>query len=405
MSRERTTDNDALPKEALSGLRVLDAGQIIAGPVSAGLLGDFGAEVIKIEQPGEGDMFRGNRSPVLWSLLGRNKKSVTLNLSVPKGQELFKRLVAISDVVVENFMPGTMERWGLGYEELSSVNPGVVMLRISGYGQTGPYSRKPGLDRIGLAVGGITYVTGYPDHPPVRPGFMVADYATGMLGALGVLIAIHYRDVVGTGRGQMIDLALFETVFRMSGDMVGQYHREGIVQERMGNVLRGIAPADQWETKDGKWLVIQAGTDRLFHRLCKAMGQPELARDLRFSGRAERTRNQDAIQDIVGQWVKGHTLEEALAILEREAIPASTVYSVADIFQDPQYAAREDIIEVETPLGEKVKMPGIVPKLSLSPGAVFRAAPRLGEHNEEVYCGLLRLDREELERLGQEGIV
>jgi crotonobetainyl-CoA:carnitine CoA-transferase CaiB-like acyl-CoA transferase len=391
---------------ALHGLRVIDAGQIIAAPFAGALLAEFGAEVIKVEQPRVGDQARGpnNDSPE-FAQNARAKKSITLDLRHAEGQVLFKRLVAIADVVIENFVPGTMERWNLGYEELSAVNPRIVMLRISGYGQTGPYAHRHSFDRVALAFSGITYVTGYPELPPVRPGFFIADYATGVWGAFGVLAAIHNRDVVGTGKGQLIDLSLYEAIWRFSGPLAANYARSGIQRERQGNTMPGIAPADQFVTKDGKYLVVHGGSDRIFRRLTEAMGRPELASDPRFLTRADRATHMDELHAIIGTWVANLTLAEATKILEMAGVPASTVNAISDIFKDPHFAARENLITVhDQALGEMVQ-PGIVPKLSRTPGRVAAPAPLLGQHNEEIYLGLLKLPRAEYERLCQEGTI
>lgn len=390
---------------ALSGIRVIDVGQIIAGPFAATLLGEFGAEVIKVEQPRVGDQGRGGDPPSPeFAQNARNKKSITLDLHRPEGQALFKQLVAVADVVVENFRPGTMERWGLGYEDLAAVNPGIVMLRVSGYGQTGPYRHKYSFDRIGMAFGGLTYVTGYPDRPPVRPGFYVADYVTGLWGAFGVLAALHHRDRVD-GRGQMIDISLYESVWRLSGPLAANYAAKGVVRERQGNTMPGVVPAEQLETADGRYLVLHAGTDRVFQRLCEVMNRPDLATDPRFARRAERVQHAEELHAVVGAWIRERTLAEALAALEGGGVPASPVYSIADIFRDPQFAARENLIRVaDQVLGEMVQ-PGVVPKLSRTPGTVDRGAPLLGEHNEEVYLGLLNLPRAAYERLCQDGVI
>lgn len=391
---------------ALHGLRVIDAGQIIAAPFAAALLGEFGAEVIKVEQPGVGDQGRGpnNDSPE-FAQNSRAKQSITLDLRRDEGQALFKRLVALSDVVIENFVPGTMERWGLGYEDLRSVNPRIVMLRISGYGQTGPYAHRHSFDRVAMAFGGLTYVTGHPEMPPVRPGFFVADYATGVWGAFGVLAAIHNRDIVGTGQGQLIDMSLYESVWRFSGPLAANYARNGVQRERQGNTMPGIAPADQFLTKDGHYLVVHGGSDRIYKRLVQAMGKPGLADDPRFADRRDRAKRMDELHAIIGEWVASLALDEAVKILEQAGVPASTVNSISDIFSNPHFAARENLVTVNDPaLGEMVQ-PGIVPKLSRTPGRVSSPAPKLGEHNEQIYLGLLNLSRDEFERLRHEGTI
>jgi crotonobetainyl-CoA:carnitine CoA-transferase CaiB-like acyl-CoA transferase len=397
---------EAMEAGALAGLRVIDAGQIIAAPFAATLLGEFGAEVIKVEQPGIGDAGRGadNHSPE-FEQNARTKKSITLDLRRPEGQGLFKRLAAISDVVIENFLPGTMERWGLGYAELSAANERIVMLRVSGYGQTGPYRHKYSFDRVAMAFGGLTYVTGHPDRPPVRPGFFIADYVTGVWGAFGVLAAIHNRDVVGTGKGQMIDLSLYEAVWRLSGPLAANYARSGTVRERQANTFPGVVPADQFETGDGNYIVLHAGTDRVYGRLCETMGRPELAHDPRFVHRAGRVQRMDELHTIIGEWVRGMTLAEALRVLEDGGVPASPVNSIADIFRDPHITARENLIPVPDPVFGEMIQPGVVPKLSATPGSVRSPAPRLGEHNEEIYLNLLELTQDEYTRLRAERVI
>ena len=391
---------------ALAGVRVIDAGQVIAGPFVATLLGEFGADVIKVEQPGIGDSARGARgtSPE-FAQNARNKRSVTLDLRRPEGQALFKRLVAVSDVVVENFLPGTMERWNLGFEELAAVNPGIVMLRCSGYGQTGPYRTKYSFDRVAMAFAGLTYLTGFPDTPPVRPGYFIADYGTGVMGAFGVMAALHARDHSTNGRGQVVDVSLYETIWRMSGALAAQYAQTGHVRERMGNRFPGVSPADQFETSDGEYIVVHAGSERVFARLCETIGEPELADDPRLQGRDGRVKHQDELHARIGRWIATKTLAEALSTLEAGGVPASPVNSIAHIAADPHIAARENLIRVpDRALGELVQ-PGITPRLTATPGSVRRGAPDLGEHNEEIYCGLLDLTHTELETLQVNGVV
>ncbi len=388
---------------ALAGLRVLDAGQIIAGPFAATLLGEFGAEVIKVEQPRIGDQGRG--SALEFAQNARGKQSITLDLRRPEGQELFRSLVARSDIVVENFLPGTMERWGLGYDALAAVNPGIVMLRISGYGQTGPYAHKYSFDRIGMAFAGLTYVTGFPDSPPVRPGFFIADYVTGLWGAFGVLAAIHSRDVAGTGRGQMIDMSLYESVWRLSGPLAASYAKHGVRRERQGNTMPGVSPADQFLTADGHYLVLHAGTDRVFARLMETIGRQDLVSDPRFATRTQRNASMDELHAVVGAWIGQKTLAEGLATLEQGGVPASPVNSIADIFADPHFAARENLLRVaDQALGELVQ-PGITPRLSGTPGRVTGGAPLLGEHNDAIYLGLLELPPERYRHLMDTGVI
>ncbi|MGQ9676136.1 MAG: CaiB/BaiF CoA transferase family protein [Chloroflexota bacterium] len=395
---------------ALAGLRVLDVGTLIAGPFGATLLADFGAEVIKVEQPGIGDparhvgyQYRGRS--LYWASEGRNKKSITLDLRKEEGQSLLKELVRISDVVVENFRPGTLEGWNLGYEQLSAVNPRIILARISGYGQTGPYSHLPGFDRIGVAVGGLYYVTGFPDHPPVRPGWPVCDYGTGVYNALAILIAIYYRDVVGGGVGQVIDLALYESVFRMAADQVAAYDKLGVVRERTGNFNRDAIPGETFETSDHRWIVVVAATPNTFSRLLSAMEREDLLSDPRFSTYAQRLANADELHRIIGEWVKARPLSQVIATLDEHGVPNSRVYNTADMFEDPHYQARGNIAEVEDPVMGPVKMPRPVPHFSLTPGRINWTGPALGQHNEEIYCGLLGLSPNDLARLREARVI
>ncbi|MGD9892062.1 MAG: CaiB/BaiF CoA transferase family protein [Dehalococcoidia bacterium] len=391
---------------ALDGVRVIDAGQIIAGPFAATLLGEFGADVIKVEQPGIGDASRGagGMSPE-FAQNSRNKRSITLDLRRPEGQRLFKRLVAVSDVVIENFLPGTMERWHLGYDDLAAVNAGIVMLRSSGYGQTGPYKHRYSFDRIGMAFAGLTYLTGMPDHPPVRPGYFIADYGTGFLGAFGVLAALHHRDGPGNGRGQVVDISLYETIWRMSGILANDYASTGKVRERLGNTFTGVSPAEQFETADGQFIVIHAGSDRTFERLCTTMGDAELAKDPRISGRGGRVKHMEELHQRIRHWVQNLTLAEALEALDAGGVPASPVNTIAHIFADPQFQARQNLIHVADPVLGDLVQPGVTPKLSLTPGGVHSGAPLLGQHNHEIYRDLLEVGPSEYDELQRTGVI
>lgn len=391
---------------ALGGVRVIDAGQIIAGPFAATLLGEFGADVIKVEQPRIGDAARGagGMAPE-FAQNSRNKRSVTLDLRRREGQDLFKQLVAVSDVVVENFLPGTMERWNLGYDDLAAVNLGVVMLRSSGYGQTGPYKNRYSFDRIGMAVAGLTYLTGFPDHAPVRPGYFIADYGTGFLGAFGVLAALHYRDGPGQGIGQVVDVSLYETIWRMSGGLANEYASTGRVRERMGNTFTGVAPAEQFETADGQYIVIHAGSERTFERLCTTIGEPDLAKDPRIIGRGGRIKHMDELHGYIRRWVLTLTLDEALERLDEGGVPASPVYSIAHIFADPHFHARQNLLHVADPILGDLVQPGVTPKLSRTPGGVRTGAPLLGQHNEEVYRELLEIPKQEYQELRGQGVI
>ena len=399
----------------LAGLRILDLGTRIGAPFAATLLADLGADVIKVELPGQGDFMRtigpfvGDYS-LFWAVEGRNRRSVTLDLRKPDGQALLKRLVALADVVVENFQPGTLEGWGLGYDALAAVNPGIILTRVSVYGQTGPYRDRPGLDRNGIAMGGLMYITGYPDRPPVRPGLIVSDYLTGVFNAFSILAAVYERDrrahESGTPpRGQWVDLSLYESILRIMEHTLAAYDRLGIVREREGNRLRNSAPLDNWETKDGKYVCIIAAGDGLFPRLCRAIGREDLLADPRFRTMGQRAEHGDELNGIVADWVRARTSAEVQAILERHEVPFGVAYSVADIFADPHVQVRGDIETVDDPVIGPVRMQGVYPRFSRTPGAVRRGAPRLGEHNDEVYRGLLGLTAEEIERLGAARVI
>ena len=396
----------------LTGIRVLDVGTLIAGPFAATMLGDFGAEVIKIEQPGSGDALRrGTRDGVAqrsgdWLVEARNKKAVTLNLRVEAGQALLRELAGHADVLIENFTPGTMERWGLGWDTLHALNPRLIMVRVSGYGQSGPYSRRAGYDRIALGFSGYMYPTGFPDRFPVRPAFPTADYNTGTFAALSAMFALYHRDAQpGGGLGQMIDLALYEAPFRITADLVPDFLRTGRVRERIGNRNPTFAPAGTFETRDGRYVQIAAGGDGVWRRLAQAMQRPELADDPRYRGSAGRIERADELEALLAEWVAAHDFAELERCLDAANVPFGGIYTAADIPGDPHYAARENLITVpDDELGE-VTMPGVIPKLAATPGRVTHAGPALGAHNAEIYGGLLGRPQEELERLRAEGVI
>jgi formyl-CoA transferase len=397
-------------KPPLQGLRILDVGTRIGAPFAATLLADFGAEVWKIELPGQGDFMRtigpfADGYSLFWAVEGRGKKSITLDLRKPRGQELFKKLVPLADAIVENFQPGTLEAWGLGYDVLEALNPKVILTRATVYGQDGPYRDRPGLDRNGIAHGGLLYLTGYPDRPPVRPGIVVSDYLTGVFNALSILIALYERDVGKSGRGQWVDLALYESVFRLMEHTVAGYDRLGVVREREGNRLKNSAPLDNWETRDGHFVSIVAAGDGLFPRLAKAMGRPDLVKDPRYATLADRARHGEELNALVAAWCREHTAEEIERILVAAEVPVSRAFSIRDIFADPHYAVRGDIVEVDDPTIGPVKMQGVYPRFSRTPGSIQRGAPRLGEHNREIYGGVVGLGDEELDALEREGVI
>jgi crotonobetainyl-CoA:carnitine CoA-transferase CaiB-like acyl-CoA transferase len=402
-------DPASVTPRALEGLIVLDLATFVAAPFCSTLLGEFGAEVIKVEQPGPGDDLRRLGTPAgpgvsyWWLTESRNKKSVTCNLRVPDGQALVKRLVAQADVVTENFRPGTLERWNLGWEELRAINPGLILVRISAYGQTGPYADRPGFGRIAAAMSGITYLSGHPDRPPVSPGTpTIPDYLAGALGAVGALVALEHRR--RSGEGQVVDVGLYEPMLRMLDELLPTYAATGHVRERIGSAAAHVVPHNHYRAADGRWVAIACTNQRMFERLLEAMGQPELL--ARYPAMADRVREREALDACVQTWVASATAPEVLRRLAAAEVPSSLVYSVRDLFEDPHVKARENIVPVANPLGGLLPVVGVVPKLSRTPGAIARLGPtEPGQHNEAVYCGRLGLSREELERLRTTGVI
>ena len=396
----------------LQGLRVLELGSLIAGPFATRIMAEFGAEVIKVERPGTGDPLRSWRyvdsrtqTSLWWAAQSRNKKLVTLNLGHPDGLDLARRLAAESDIIVENFKPGTLEKLGLGWEVLHELNPRLILVRVSGYGQTGPYRDRPGFANIGEAMGGIRYVTGEPDGPPVRAGISLGDSLASLYAVIGALMAVHARDVRGLGEGQVVDVALYEAVFNLMESMVPEYDVAGIIRERTGAALPGITPSNSYCSSEGSYVAIGANSDAIFKRLTKAIGRPELGEDPRYRTNAERTERADELDALIEGWTTRHPLDQILRILGEADVPVGAIYSVTDIVQDEQYRAREMIVEDEIEGIGPVKMPGLVPKLSDTPGGVEWYGGPLGAHNEEVYGGLLDLPSDEIERLSREGVV
>lgn len=391
----------------LSGIRVLDLGNFMAGPMAATWLGDFGAEVIKVEHPrGDGVRHWGQTKkgdPLYWKMLSRNKRCVTLNLGKPEGQKLLKDLVAKSDVLIENFTPGTMDKWNIGYEALARVNPRLVMLSISAYGQAGPYSLRPGFGTLAEAMSGYAYINGEADGPPVLPSFGLADGIAGLNGAFGVLAALRHRD--RTGAGQHIDTTLYEPLLTVLGPQVIEYDQLGIVQERLGSRLPFSAPRNVYRTKDGKWLSMSSSAQSVFERTMHAIGKPELISDERFLDNRKRGINHVAIDNEIGEWCARHTLDEAMDILVRNEAAAAPVYSVAEVVTDPHFVARGSVVAVDDPNLGPVKMQAPTPRLSKSPGKIRSTGPRLGEHNREVYGELLALNAAELDRLKRDGVI
>lgn len=394
----------------LAGVRVLDIGTMIAAPFGASLLADFGADVIKVELPGSGDSSRAllpqaDRVSVRWAALNRNKRCVTLDLKADAGREVFLKLVAESDLIIENFRPGTLDRWGLGDTTLRGANPGIIVVHISGYGQSGPYRDLAGFGTPATAFSGVTYLMGYPDRPPVSPPFSLADYVAGMTGALAGLMALYHRDLHGDGEGQEVDVSLYEPLFRMLEFLPAEFDIDGTVRERRPGVSAGASPAGTFETADGRWVVLVTSTERTWQRLPAAIGRPELLDDPRFTTNSDRVRNDEPLMQILTDWFGSRTYAEAKAALDAAGCPVSLVYSIRDIVDDPHYAERENIVEVSHPTLGRLKMPGIVPKLSRTPGVVAFAGPDLGAHNREVFSGLLGLSNEEIDELGARGTI
>lgn len=394
----------------LRGVRVLDLGTMIAAPYGASMLADFGAEVIKVEMPGSGDPSRAllpqvDDYSVRWASFSRNKKCVTINLKSPAGRDLFLDLVRRSDLIVENFRPGTLDRLGLDYETLKQVNPGIIVVRISGYGQSGPNRELAGFGTPATAFSGVTYLTGYPDRPPVSPPFSLADYVAGLTGAFAGMMALYYRDTSGDSEGQEVDVSLYEPLFRMLEALVAEFDKLGMIRERTPFVASGASPAGTYRTADGKWAVLVCSTQRTWERLPGAIGRPELLEDPRFATNADRVQHDDVLDALLVDWFGERTFAEAKARLDAAGCPTSLVYSIEDIFADPHYRERESIVEVEHPTIGTLKMPGIVPKLSRTPGHVAFAGPALGEHNRDVFGKLLGLADEQIRLLADEGTI
>src|ERR1051326_1696873 len=393
----------------LAGIRVLDISTMIAAPFAAALLGDLGAEIIKVELPGEGDTLRhvapmyANRS-LYWSVLGRNKCSITLDLRVPRGREVFLQLVKRSDAIIENFRPGTLERWQMSYEALKAANEDIVLVRVSGYGQDGPYRDKAGFGTPAAAMGGLTYITGFPDRPPVTVPIALADYLAGLFAAIGGLAALLERERNHHG-GQWLDVSLYESVFRLLEAVVPAYGKNGVIRERNGNRTGQSSPIGSYRTSDGRYMVLSVSTDRVWLRMTAAMGHPEWASDPRYASNPERTKRPDEVDAMVGGWFAEHTLAEAQQLLDEAGVPVSPIYSIADIFSDPQYVARGDIINPEDPDVGAVPMPAVLPRFSRTPGGVRFVGPPLGAHNAEVYGGLLGLTEADQADLDRKSVV
>lgn len=393
----------------LADLVVIEMGTLIAGPFAGQILGDFGAEVIKLEDPRVGDPMRqwGRSLPKglspWWPVIGRNKKSVGLNLRDAEGQAIAKALIAQADVVIENFRPGAMEKWGLSYEELAKDNPRLVMARVSGFGQTGPYAQRAGYGLIGEAMGGLRYVTGEPDRPPARAGISIGDSLAAMHAVMGITMALHERE--RTGRGQVVDAALYESVLAVMENLVTEYDLTGYVRERSGSILPGIAPSNAYPCAGGDLILIGGNGDTVYARLTEAMGRPDLKTDPKFVNHASRGANQHELDAVIAQWTSGFTLPDLLALLEAKGVPASRVFRAPDMLEDPQYAAREAIVTTDHPVFGKIRMQNAFPKLSRTPGGVRWPGPPLGAHTDEVLTNRAGCSPERLRELRERGVI
>jgi len=388
----------------LGGCRVIDVSTFLAGPFCATQLAEFGAEVIKLELPKVGDALRkfgtmtecGDSLP--WLSECRNKKSATLDLRKPEGAALLKRLVAVSDVLVENFQPGTMEKWGLGWDVLQSVNPRLIMVRISGYGQSGPYRDRPGFGRIANAFGGLSFLAGYPDRPPVTPGSAtIPDYLAGLYGAFGALLALRAREK--TGRGQVVDIGLYEPIFRILDELAPAYARSGFVRQRMGPGTVNLVPHSHYPTKDARWIAIACTSDKIFARLAAAMGAPELAGEGKWGTLARREAERELVDAYVAAWTARYEQAELLTLCEAAQVPCGPVYAIDEIFADPQYQARDNIVRVKDERAGEIAIPNVVPRLTDTPGRVKWLGPPQESHNDEIYRGLLGLSAADIAAL------
>jgi formyl-CoA transferase len=397
-----------MPAGPLSDLRVIELGSLIAGPFCGQILADFGAEVIKLEDPGGGDPMRqwGRSLPKglspWWPVIGRGKQSVTLDLRAAAGQAIARDLIASADIVVENFRPGTMEKWGLGYEALAAANPGLIMARVSGFGQSGPYAQRAGYGLIGEAMGGLRAITGEPDRPPARAGVSIGDSLAAVHAVMGVLMALHVRET--TGRGQVIDAAIYESVLAMMENLVTEYDITGYVRERSGSILPGIAPSNVYPASDGA-ILIGGNGDGVFARLCEAMGEPALKDDPRYRDHASRGANQAELDERIAAWTRTRPLAKLLELLEANGVPCGRVYQAPDMLEDPQFQAREAIVPFEHPVFGQIRMQNVFPKLSETPGAVRWPGPTLGEHTDEVLGAVLGYDSVKLARLRADGVI
>lgn len=392
----------------LTDLRVIEMGTLLAGPFCGQLLGDMGAEVIKVEPPNQGDPMRvwgrqkqGDPS-LWWPVVGRNKKAVTLDLRQAEGQEVLRELVAKADFLLENFRPGTLEKWGLGWRELSAINPRLIMIRVSGFGQTGPYARQAGFGAIGEAMGGLRYVVGDPSTPPSRMGISIGDSLAATFACVGALSALHYREK--TGRGQVVDSAIYEAVLNMMESLITEYDKTGYIRERTGAILPNVAPSNVYPTSDGL-VLIAANQDTVFARLCEAMNRADLPGSPRYNNHQARGSHQKELDDLIGDWTRSLTTAQVLDLMDQHGVPAGQIYRAPEMLEDPHFAARDAIITVDHPQFGLLRMQNVAPKLSETPGGVRSASPALGQHNDEVYLQLLGMPPERYEQLQQRKVI
>lgn len=393
----------------LRGIKVIELGQLIAGPFCGQVLADFGADVVKIEPPGVGDAMRQwgrpdrEGQPIWWSVIARNKKSLTLDLRQPAGQEILRKLAAEADVLIENFRPGTMERWGLGYDELSKINPHLVMVRVSGFGQTGPYAERAGFASVCEAMGGLRYISGYPDRAPIRVGLSLGDTLAGMNAAMGALLALIQRE--RTGKGQVVDSSIYEAVLTVMESLVSDYDQGGHIRERHGSSLPGIAPSNAYPTRDGKEIIIGANQDTVYRRLCEVMGQPELADDERFATHRARGKNAEEIDAIVANWTRQHDAEPMIADLAAAGVPVGLAYRAAEMLADPHFQARQSIVRVPDDQRGEVAMQNVFPRLSETPGEIRHTGPALGRDTSDVLSDWLGITQAAQDRLRASGVI
>lgn len=393
----------------LADLRVIEMGTLLAGPFCGQLLGDFGAEVIKVEPPGKGDPMRewgqekAHGMSLWWPVIARNKKSVTLNLRETEGQEIARELISKADFLLENFRPGTMERWNLSYEELKKINPGLIMIRVSGYGQTGPYSKRAGFGAVGESMGGLRYVCGDPSTPPSRMGISIGDSLAATFACVGALTALHHRE--RTGEGQVVDSAIYEAILNMMESLITEYDKAGYIRERQGSILPNVAPSNVYPTRDGNMILIAANQDTVFKRLTEAMDRPDLAEDDRYRTHSARGAHQVELDEIVGEWTQTNDAAELEDMMSEYGIPSGKIYRAPEMLEDAHFKAREAIIKTQHPKFGELLMQNVAPKLSVTPGSVRLPGPTLGQHNDDIYRQVLNYDDERIAALTTAGII